>query len=192
LGAGMSIDSSDVSVTNCRFIGNEVDYVGAGGFILAPRPDLPTPSAVTLEDCIFLRNSARGGPAIAASDCDLLIRSCTIARNTVIPSALTLGVVDLEVSIAPRQMTIEQCILAFNNGNGLACHGEASPNFACNDLFMNTANEICGSDGGKNFCGSDILRSKQRKPIHRLQFALRRGQLSRFVWSHRRISRRLS
>jgi hypothetical protein len=150
IGAGILIDDSELTVTECHFIRNEVENVGAAIFIVAPSPEFPSPSRAVVERCTFVDNKSRGGPAIAAGNCDLSIVSCTMIRNKVLPSSLDLGVVDLAASIGSVKMVVERCILAFNDGRAIACHNQAMPTIACCDLFDNESSELCGIDAGDN------------------------------------------
>ncbi len=45
--------------------------------------------------------------------------------------------------------SISHCIIAFNNGAGLSCHG-TSPIVSCTDIYGNGNNSICGIDNGDN------------------------------------------
>jgi hypothetical protein len=151
LGAGLLVSNSEVITRDSEFIGNEAHISGGAIFVEPPPPDsLDNTSSLLVERCVFLNNSARAGSAIASRDAELTVRSCTVARNTVLPNGVGGGVIDVEDFIT-RQVVIERTIIAFNDGIPIACHSSADPMVSCTDTFGNENDLVCGQDGGNNF-----------------------------------------
>jgi hypothetical protein len=154
LGGGLAVvDGASVTLVNCRMVGNTAEI--GGGAIYAEYAPQGQAARLVLEGCLIQGNSAAYGAAITTTNCQASIRSCTIVGNTSTRGGAILGFED-----SPSQASeIRQCILAFNTGYAMSCIQAASPTVSCCDVFGNSNDSICGTDGGGNisadpvFCG---------------------------------------
>ena len=145
-GGGIGLlDGTSAVVSNCQLIGNSAGVSGGAAYVepLAGGG----PSHLVMTGCLIYGNSAPIGAALRSVDSELTIRSCTIVGN----SAGNLGaVIDLEDFLLPQQVDISQTIVAFNDGRAFGCFQAAMPLISCTDVFGNSNDSICGTNGGDN------------------------------------------
>jgi hypothetical protein len=99
-----------------------------------------------MNGCLIYGNAAPFGAAIRTLDSEVTIRSCTIVGNT----AGDLGAVIDQEDFLPQQVEVSQTIVAFNEGRAFGCRGMAMPLISCSDVFGNSDDAICGTNGGSN------------------------------------------
>jgi hypothetical protein len=151
-GIGFTASLSVGSVmTGCTITSNQAENEGGGIIVYA--------NIVTIEDCVIAGNHAgQAGGGIGGVQCLMpsVIQRCTIAENTAPGGA---GINFRNSSV----LTLDYCIIAYNNGKGLDFDTGNTIHVGCNDFFGNTGGDALPSgaiDSGGNifidpqFCGA--------------------------------------
>lgn len=137
-------------MTGCTITSNQAANDGGGVIVWG--------NIITIEDCVITGNHAGGaGGGIGGNQCiaPSVIRRCTVVDNAAPTGA---GVNFTNSSV----LTLENCIIAYNNGNGLDIDSGNSIHVGCNDLFGNVGADAlppAAIDSGGNifvdpqFCG---------------------------------------
>ncbi|GJM43959.1 MAG: hypothetical protein DHS20C21_08010 [Gemmatimonadota bacterium] len=173
---GLSAQESDIDASSCVFMDNGLDDHGGGASIWgAPtirRTGTPVGSrlyANSFEDCVFGRNSARFGGAVALNDgtggttatftrcvffensatrrggaIDVIgvsttLTSCTLVRNSI-------GDADEgTISVSWSDLTLTNSVLAFGlGGTAIRCGGGSPPLLICCDVYGNAGGNWVG------------------------------------------------
>jgi hypothetical protein len=155
------------SVSDCLFINN----VAQAGFFAVARGGAITAGSSTISRSVFVGNVAHHttqtnpdgagyGGAISSTAGNLVIENCTMYANS---GGFSNGVSGFYALAGGN--TVVSTIIA--GGIGRACGGDgaAGTTWSCCDIFGNSDDSLCGTDGGGNFsahpqfCDSDPLAS---------------------------------
>lgn len=135
-GGGMSCrGNSAPMVFNSQFDRNQVSGdLGYGGAVMADTEAMPL-----FQQCTFYGNSGRYGGALASfADSKTNLVSCTLVGN----SSEWLGAGLLCIDSFP---TIENTIIAFQEGSAVACAGSALPLISCSNIYGNDRGDWTGT-----------------------------------------------
>jgi predicted outer membrane repeat protein len=109
---GGGLATEEAVLTGCTFIGNSAISLGGGVYVFYNELFFPPTVTVTLEDCVFTRNSAEKGSAVCAYESlFLMMIDCTVSENTTI--FLESGAVD-----CAAETYLFHCTVTSNNGAG--------------------------------------------------------------------------
>jgi hypothetical protein len=108
-------------------------------------------SPVLVTDCVFYGNTvydpaySQGGGLDIENDYnwpgpDPILRNVTVTDNT--------GAWGGGISMFYASPTLENCLLAFNNGTGVSVYG-SNPQFSCSDIYGNTDGDWVGDIAGQ-------------------------------------------
>lgn len=134
LGGGLFVSGYTPSVADNTFLDNHAGSRGGGVFTDA--------SNAVVERCLLVGNSAGviGGGAYFREG------NPTLRNGTVVGSTGSGAVVAYSANL-----TVEKTIIAFNPTSAMLCFTGSSVTVSCSDLFGNSSDAICGTDGGDNF-----------------------------------------
>jgi hypothetical protein len=153
-GGGIAFSEATGTVENCVITdNNNTNSNGQGGGVFASASD------VILRDLLIAGNSAsgffgKGGGVYLAFDPPAQLENCTIVDNACGPSGNGGGIaVEWFTTV-----TIDKCIIAGSTaGEGMYCEN-ASPVVSCSNIFGNAGGDaLCGTDDGNNFSADALF-----------------------------------
>lgn len=138
-GGAISLDRTpEVTVSDCWFEGNSAGNKGGAIWYEASSP--PPPTAPTIEDCLFLDNSAEGGGAIGMwLNASPRILRCTFVGNS--ESGEGGGAIRCENASSP---ILEQVLIAENPGGGIYTRLGSVPALSCCNVWDNPGGNFTG------------------------------------------------
>jgi hypothetical protein len=146
LGAGLMIlDGNEVELFDCEFVSNSASIAGAAIYA-SWNPGVKV-ARVLAERCLIVGNRSPAGSGIETSNAQLTLISCTFASNHATADGGALLQLSESMVIESR---IDNCIMAFNEGAALWCPGANNLTVHCSNVFGNSDDSLCASDGGDN------------------------------------------